>query len=114
MRGESDNYIQTHNEECIGVYDEVKEENSEYSTISECVKKEKRDDLRTSKKMTYSLVNKVEPPLVPKKSPELYRDLKVDDSQSVGANEEIYTGVDDRLQNVSKGGWNPAYESSEN
>ncbi len=47
LRGESDNHVHTHDEECISVYDEVREEESEYSTISECVK-EKEDVLRVS------------------------------------------------------------------
>ncbi len=47
LRGESDNHIHTHDEECIDVYDEVREEESEYSTISECVK-EKEGVLRVS------------------------------------------------------------------
>lgn len=71
---------------------------SQYSTIDNCVKEKDQamldlleNELMSSdspdmKKRAYSLVVKKDPPQVPKKSPELYRDLRV---QNGGADDEV-------------------------
>ena len=118
------------------MYDEIKTadpeapDDSQYSTIDSCIKEKEQAVARQQETSSnasspspgtairhkpYSLVQKKDPPIVPPKTPELYRDLAVESGRLPPPGpEDHYTEVDgDLKRSPSYEAWNPVYASAD-